>query len=106
MIRRIITIILARTNLIRNLATAIVGALIAAGVIDEAGGAELAAGLIVLLTGLASYLIERTKAKHVKDVQNLINGATPDDVKADGYLGPKTKKALARNMNLKIGVKQ
>ena len=97
MIRRILTIILARTNLIRNVSTAIVGALIAAGIIDEAGGAEVLAGLIVLLTGLASYLIERTKAKHVREVQELIT-QEGEAVKVDGYLGPKTKSALARKM--------
>jgi uncharacterized membrane protein len=96
MIRRIITIILARTNLIRNISTAIVGALIAAGIIDEAGGAEVLAGIIVLLTGLASYLIERTKAAHVAEVQEIIRQDEP--IKVDGYLGPKTKSALVRKM--------
>lgn len=97
MIRRILTIILARTNLIRNISTAIVGALLAAGIIDEAGGAEVLAGLIVVLTGLASYLIEQTKAKHVAEVQEIIR-QEGEPVKIDGYLGPKTKSALVRKM--------
>lgn len=97
MIRRLIVWWIARTNLIRNVSVAIVGALIASGIIDEAGGKEVLAGLMVLLAGLASYLIERTKEGHVKEVQELIN-ATVEPVKVDGYFGPKTKSALVKRM--------
>ena len=97
MIRRIIVYVIARTNLVRNVSVAIVGALIASGIIDEAGGSDVLAGLMVLLAGVASYLIERTKEGHVKEVQELINGIA-EPVKVDGYLGPKTKSALVRKM--------
>lgn len=97
MIRRLIVWSIARTNLIRNVSVAIVGALVASGVIDEAGGTEVLAGLMVLLAGAVSYLIERTKEGHVREVQALIN-ATEEPVKIDGYFGPKTKSALVRKM--------
>jgi peptidoglycan hydrolase-like protein with peptidoglycan-binding domain len=96
MISRILAIIVARTNLIRNMATALVGALLAAGIIDDAGGAEVLAGLVVLLTGLASYLIEHTKARHVREVQEEI--AQDEPIKVDGYFGPKTKRAIYKRV--------
>jgi peptidoglycan hydrolase-like protein with peptidoglycan-binding domain len=99
MMSRIILWCIAKTNLLRNISLAVVGALIAAGVIDESGGQTLHAGLMVLFVGGLNYLIEHTKSKHVAEVQAVL--AADEPLKVDGYLGPATKSAIVRKFRRK-----
>lgn len=89
---KIIVWILSHTNLIRNAAVAIAGALVGAGILDEKSVEQVAAGLVIVLTGLLNWVIEQHKAKIVKSVQAELNQST--SVKIDGYLGPVTKDAI------------
>lgn len=87
---KILVWIISKTGLIRGLAVAITGFLVGAGIVTGDDEAQVIAAMVLILTGLVSWLVEQRKATHVKDFQK-ING-----LKADGYFGPETD-AVARS---------
>lgn len=97
MLIKILLWTISKTNLLRNLILSLVGALVAAGVLDEAGGKEAAAGLIILATSLLNWWVERAKTEHVLELQEglLMDG---EPIKVDGYFGVKTKRAVYRKI--------
>lgn len=96
-ITQVMLYVISKTNLVRNLVLSMVGAMVGAGVLADSDVEQVAAGLVILITGVVSWWVEHAKTVHVTEVQRQLQ-QDGDPVKADGYLGPKTKLAINRRM--------